>query len=637
MKIEKSGLANTKIKIFIENTIMVSNQKTKNFLKEYAREFSSTKRAEQALSLISSACKKAGVKETDYLDKALEVSLNLLKLRAGENAVIAGLIYDPVKLKIIEKEVEKEYGRNVVDIIDQKIALTKALEYKPENRENSRKKLLVVLSTNPDVVLLQLSELLVKLKNLEELSSDGRKKFVNEIKEIYAPLAHQLGIYNLSFEMNDLAFKFNDPKTYSKIGKQIKKTLSEMNQDIENTKKIIEKKLREANVEAVISGRIKSIYSTYSKIQRKKVGITQISDLIALRVVTNNERDCYETLGIIHGIWKPITGEFDDYIAKPKENGYRSLHTAIISDKNNPIEIQIRTKEMHDFAEYGIASHSRYKGDKGDAKTNRKIDWVKQVLEWQKSTGGKTDLDLFGKDIFALTPKGKVIELPEGATALDFAYMVHTDIGNKCQTIKINGSIAPLNAIVKTGDIIEIHTSQKQKPKIGWLSFVKTAKAKQKIKRTLQIETKTRVPAKAKKYTIKTSHEKIKLAKCCSPLPGDEITGLKTTKRKISVHRKDCRELNKLKGTKIEVDWHEKSTYYDTELIVNATDRLGLLKDILDTISKNNVRVGSANARLVSGNNVVCTFALKIKDLNQFEELMKKTKQVNGVTNVYRE
>ena len=616
---------------------MANNQKTKNFLKEYAKEFSSIKRAEQALSLISNACKKAGVKETDYLEKALDISLNLLKLRAGENAVLAGLIYDPIKLKITEKEVEKGYGEKIVDIIDQKIILTKALDYKSESRENSRKKLLVVLSTNPDVVLLQLSELLVKLKNLKELSLDDRKNLVNEIKEVYAPLAHQIGVYNLSSEMNDLAFKFNDPKTYFQIEKQIKKTLSGMNQDIENTKKIIENELKNANVDATISGRIKSIYSTYSKIQRKKIGIKQISDLIALRVVTNSERDCYETLGIVHGIWKPIAGEFDDYIAKPKENGYRSLHTAIISDKNNSVEIQIRTKEMHDFAEYGIASHSMYKGDKGDAKTNRKIDWIKQVLEWQKSTGGKTDADLFGKDVFALTPKGKVIELPEGATALDFAYMVHTDIGNKCQTIKINGSIAPLNAIVQTGDVIEIRTSQKQKPKMGWLAFVKTTKAKQKIKGALQIETKRRIPVKAQKHRIKTSHEKIKLAKCCSPLPGDEITGLKTKKRKISVHRKDCKELNKLKGTLIDVDWHQKSTYYDTELIVNANDRLGLLKDILDVISKNNVHVRSANARLVSGNNVICTFGLKIKDLNAFEEIMKKTKLVKGVTNVYRE
>lgn len=616
---------------------MVNNQQTKNFLKEYAKEFSSTKRAEQALSLISNACKKAGIKETEYLENALEISLNMLKLRAGENAVLAGLIYDPIKLKITEKEVEKEYGKNIVDIIDQKLILTKALEYKSESRENSRKKLLVVLSTNPDVVLLQLSELLVKLKNLKDLSLEDKKNLVSGIREVYAPLAHQIGVYNLSSEMNDLVFKFDNPKIYFGTEKQIKKILSGMNQDIENTKKTIENKLKNVKVESNISGRIKSIYSTYAKMQRKKVGIKQISDLIALRVVTNSERDCYETLGIIHGIWKPIAGEFDDYIAKPKENGYRSLHTAIISDKNNPVEIQIRTKEMHDFAEYGIASHSMYKAEKGDAKTNRKIDWIKQVLEWQKNTGDRTNADLFGKEVFALTPKGKVIELPEGATALDFAYMVHTDIGNKCQAIKINGSIAPLNAIVKTGDIIEIHTSQKQKPKMGWLGFVKTAKAKQKIKGFLQIETKHKISPKTKKFVIKTSHEKIKLAKCCSPLPGDEIMGLKTKKRKISVHRKDCNELNKLKGTLIEVDWHQKSIYYNTELIVNATDRLGLLKDILDAISKNNVHVDSANARLISGNNVVCTFGLKIKDLNTFEEIMKKTKQVKGVTNVYRE
>ncbi|MCR4335775.1 MAG: TGS domain-containing protein [archaeon] len=610
----------------------------KDFLKEFESAFGSVKEAEKGLEFVSNACNES-LQKNSCLVHGLELANLLLNLKQRKEVVLAGLIH-PLKNigKYLEK-VEKEFGKNVANLLDSKIRFEKALHIKSENKEDSRKKLLVVVSTNPDVIMLHLADALVILRKISEIQLENKDEFISEVQEIFAPLAHKIGIYQISSEMNELAFKQADPKTYSLISNAVNKTVKGVTQDIKKTKEILENELKKEKINTEISGRIKTIYSTYTKMKRKKAGLDKIYDLIALRVITDSIKDCYEVLGIIHSVWKPIPGEFDDYIAKPKGNGYKALHAAIQSHMGNPIEIQIKTKEMHDEAEYGIASHWIYKGGEKDSKFDKKIEWIKQILDWQKTSNDQTENRIFEKEIFALTPKGQVIELPDGATVIDFAYAVHSDIGNHCQNAKINGSIAPLHTVIKNSDIVEIITSQKQVPKMNWLGFVKTSKAKQKIRAKLQIQksNKTSLLNKDTAQKIKINDKKIRIAKCCTPVPGDDIIGLKTTKRKISVHRTDCDEVSGYKGTLIGVSWHGSGNDYKTELIVHASDRLGLLKDLLEVISKSNITVSSTNAKISSNNSVQCKFGLKIKNVSQLEELSKKISNVKGVTKVYRE
>ncbi|MFH1391260.1 MAG: TGS domain-containing protein [Candidatus Diapherotrites archaeon] len=610
----------------------------KDFLKKFESAYGSIKEAEKGIEFISNACSESP-KKSSCLARGLELANLLLSLKQRKDIVITGLIHSPKNIEKYLKQVENEFGKNIASLLDSEIRFGKALQVKSENKEDFRKKLLVVVSANPEVIILHLADILTILRNLPETSIENKEEFVSDVQELFAPLAHKIGIYQISSELNELAFKYKDPKNYSLISSAINKTAKGVTQDIKKTKEILEKELKKEKINAKISGRVKTIYSTYKKMELKKTGLNKIYDLIALRVITDSVKDCYEVLGIIHSVWKPIPGEFDDYIVKPKRNGYKALHAAIQSHMGNPIEIQIKTKEMHDAAEYGLASHWLYKGGKTDSKFDKKIEWVKQILDWQKTSTDQTETNIFKKEIFALTPKGQVIELPEGSTVIDFAYAVHSDIGDHCQNAKINGSIAPLHAIIKNSDIIEIVTSQKQSPKMSWLGFVKTSKAKQKIKAKLQIQTSKKMPLTNKTGTqkIKISDKKIRLAKCCSPLPGDDIVGLKTTKRKISVHRIDCNEVSKYKGTLIGVSWHGSESAYETELIVNASDRIGLLKDLLEVISKIDIRVSSANAKIITNNAVECKFGLKIKNVSQLEELFKKISKVEGVTNVYRE
>ncbi|MCR4369490.1 MAG: TGS domain-containing protein [archaeon] len=606
----------------------------KSFLESFSKEFGTNSDATKAIDLVESH----GV-ESDS-KRAIEVAMRLLELNSTKEVVLTGILHNSEELGIAAEKIRKDFGQRVAEMCDLNARFKKALLFKPEDRENARKKMLVVLATNPETVIIQLCETIVKLKDAQSLPEKERRALAEQANEVYAPLAHKIGIYSISAELGDYAYKYLEPKEYARMEKAINEIASNRSEDIEHAKKRLKHELKTAGIECNITGRLKSISSTNAKIKRKRVPLSEIYDIIAIRVIAESIKDCYEILGIVHSIWKPIAKEFDDYIAKPKENGYMSLHTTVAVDKH-PLEIQIRTKKMHDAAEYGIASHWKYKGGKYDSKYDKKIEWMKQVLDWQKSTGEKTQANIFGKEIFALTPNGQVIELPEGATAIDFAYAVHSDIGNKCQSAKINGKIAQLNTAIQNGDIVEIITSNNQVPKMAWLSFAKTSKAKQKIRAKLQLQQQAghkKMQGQSKKgHAIKMSDQKIRLGKCCNPLPGDDIVGFRTTKRKISVHRADCPQATQTNTHKVDVMWHSQANIYDAEITVKAEDRIGLLKDLLDVLSSGKVPVNSANARTSHGNIIMCKFGLKIKDVAQLEAITKKLAGVNGVNAVYRQ
>ncbi|MBI4210414.1 MAG: bifunctional (p)ppGpp synthetase/guanosine-3',5'-bis(diphosphate) 3'-pyrophosphohydrolase [Candidatus Diapherotrites archaeon] len=617
----------------------MESPENEDFMGMFRKSFGSDEDARAALELVRTACRKSGMEEKSYISHNTSVAKEVMWLGLGRKIAIAALVHNVVEHGVRPAEVERVFGKEVLDIVDAKMRFEKALEFGNTDQGSAEKKLMIVLTTNPEVVMLQLGEVIDKIRNVDKIVEMERKGFVAEVRRAYAPLAHKLGMYSMSSELNDLAFKFEHPKTYMEIRSAVDKLIEKCHGSMEKWQGMIAKGVTEAGIEASLTGRIKTVYSIYAKMKRKNAGLGRIYDIVALRLVTESVRECYEVLGILHSMWKPIPGEFDDYIVKPKENGYRSLHTSMFTEEGFPIEVQIRTKEMNDFAELGMASHWQYKGEKKEAKHDRKIEWIKQVLDWQRSTGANTQMDIFGKEIFAMTPKGQVIELPDGASIIDFAYAVHSDIGDKCNGARINGMMVPLGAPIKNGDVVEIVTSEKRKPQMSWLSLAKTAKAKQKIMAKLGMKTEDSKAALKKKPAgeyVKTSNAKVRLAKCCSPLPGDAIVGVKTTKRKISVHQINCIEASKL-GTKVvRVEWAEKPGEYDAEIVVETADRIGILKDVLGVFSENGIYVASTNAKATQSNTTTCIFGVRLRSLKQLEELTMKISRVKGVIKVHR-
>lgn len=617
---------------------MEKTPEMENFCRIYKKEYGTEQELEHSFVMLERACAMAGKNFDLYLLHNIAVAGILITLHMDKKIILAGLNHNLITLGLTEKEIEQEFGGEILSLIDEKVRLERALSFKKESLETLRKKLMIVMSANPDIFILQLAEALDKVRNLNALTEAEQKEFLAEAREVYAPLAIKLGIYSIGSEINEIVFRHENPAKYGEISSKIKTITEKLSERIDQTKQSLEFELRKNQIPAQVYGRIKTAYSTNEKMKRKNCPIEKIYDIIALRIITSGDRECYEALGIIHSLWKPVPGEFDDYIARPKENGYRSLHTTVFLDENIPIEIQVRTSGMQDFAEYGLASHWRYKGEKKDTKYDRKIEWVKQVLDWQNTAGTNTEMDIFGREIFAMTPKGEIVELPEGACTIDFAYAVHSDLGNRCQGAKINGKPVPLDTQIKNGDVIEITVSEKQKPKIGWLNFTKTQKARQKIRSALGLDKK-----EEKKKTlatnlnaIKTTDQRARLAKCCTPLPGDEIVGVKTTKRKISVHRSNCNELEKIQGQKIPVKWESGSDYYETQITAITKEKIGILKEILEVFSKTKIQILSTTVKKGNQNMNFCVFRLKAKNLEQLDSIVKRLSEINGVIELRR-
>ncbi|MFH1586744.1 MAG: HD domain-containing protein [Candidatus Diapherotrites archaeon] len=586
----------------------------------------------------------------DLRDKPLmlhnfEVAKILVSVNADSTTVAAAMVHNVLSHGASKKEISESVGGEVANIVAE---LDKFMfSYLSGNMEqgtDQTKKIILAMTKDLRLVLIQLADIVHNMRWFEVIPKESQKILLEETDQIYAPLAHKLGVQRIKAELEDLWLKNSKPDVFNRLQKKIKGGERERMREITKVKSILEKKLKEKKISVTIEGRAKHVYGIYNKMQRKNSSFEEIYDLIAVRVITGSVEECYEILGIIHSIWKPLPGEFDDYIAKPKSNLYQSLHTAVIGPGRKPIEIQIRTKEMHQISEFGAAGHWLYKGRAKEDKYDRKLTWLRELLEWRKgSKNNEKDslkVDFFESDIFTLTPKGEVVELQTGATALDFAYAVHSDIGNHCQQARVNGKAVALNHELDNGDLVEIITSAKQQPKTSWLGFVKTSKAKNKIRQKLHLGVKK--PGVKEKHikaiTIKKHDSKVKLAKCCSPVPGDEITGFITTKRKISVHRADCEELEKENIKKgVKVDWGiGVKGDYAVELRVRGEERVGLLSDLLSVFSKNGIFVTSANAKSVKTGYANCKFGLKIKDLKHLEKVVSELRSVKGILEVSR-
>ena len=661
------------------------------------------------------------------------------------STIVAGLLHDVIEdTDYTYDDIKNIFSEEVANLVSGVTKITK-MEYKSkeEQQADNFRKMLLAMASDIRVIIIKLADRLHNMRTLKYMPKEKQKRISKETLDIYAPLAHRLGISKVKWELEDLCFRYLHEEEYYDLVHQISEKRVERETYIAQIIKDLYSKLEEAEIDSDIDGRPKHFYSIYRKMVTKNKSIEQIFDLTAIRILVNSVKDCYEVLGIVHTIYKPIPGRFKDYIAMPKPNMYQSLHTTVIGPQGKTFEIQIRTFEMHKTAEYGIAAHWKYKeGDTSDTKGKsfeNKLVWLRDMLEWQKETSDAEEfmegfkINLFTDEIFLFTPKGVVIDLPNGATPIDFAYRIHTDIGNKCIGAKVNGKIVPLDYKLKTGQIVEILTSNSSKgPNMDWLSIAKSNQAKSKIKawfkkakkeeninkgkevfekelkkqsvhyvdiakgesydkfikrynincmddlyalvglgaivassfiaklkeENLSKEEKDKNLNKAIEENISKNEKKkkdtsygvtvkgennlmVRFAKCCNPVPGDDILGYITKGRGVSIHRKDCGNLNSLikedPQKVVDVSWGtSKGVEYMAEIQVKTEDKSGILSDVMNILMDSKLPLNALNAKSAKGNLAYINIKIKIDTVEQLKELMKKIKRVPGVLDVYR-
>lgn len=681
-----------------------------------------------------------------YITHPISVAMILADMGMDTNTIVAGLLHDVIEdTDYTYEDISNIFNVEVANLVDGVTKLGK-IKYKSkeEQQADNVRKMLLAMAKDIRVIIIKLADRLHNMRTLKYMKPEKQKKKAQETLDIFAPLAHRLGISKIKWELEDLCLRYIHPEEYYDLVNMIAEKRVEREKFISRIIEELKENLDKANIDSDIEGRPKHFYSIYRKMVNKHKSIEQIFDLTAIRILVNTVKDCYAVLGIVHTIYKPIPGRFKDYIAMPKPNMYQSLHTTVIGSEGKTFEIQIRTFEMHRTAEYGIAAHWKYKSgvtgtDSKDMTFENKLTWLRDILEWQKEAVDATEfmegfkLDLFSDEIFVFTPKGVVINLPAGATPIDFAYKIHTDIGNKCVGAKVNGKIVTLDYKLKTGEIVEILTSSSSRgPNIDWLNIANSNQARSKIKQwlrkarreenlergkeMLEKECKKQslvfsdlckgplydkllkryhlnnveeiyvavgegellsstVISKLKENVVKQVTEEelnknieeqiakterqikkkqnygvtvkglnnimVRFARCCNPVPGDDIAGYITKGRGVSVHRKDCSNfkaiVEKQREKVVDVSWGtEKGAAYVAELEVKAEDRMCLLSDVMLVITDSNLSLLSLNAK--SGKNGVANINIQVKidNIEQLKELMKKIRRLQGILDVYR-
>ncbi|MEW5896980.1 MAG: RelA/SpoT family protein [Nanoarchaeota archaeon] len=586
-----------------------------------------------------------------YFEHNVRVAQILAENKASPEVTAAALLHGTLKCSS-QKELEEKFGHEIAALIGgvEEIKQIKSKNIKLEAEALCK----ILLATLGDirVIFIKLADKIDNLRTIAALPENEQQRIAREVMDVYAPLAYSLGLEKIRVALEDLSLQILHPKKYKEIADFLEESKEEreefINEVIEKIKEISKNKLSILK----IKGRSKHIYSIFRKIVQRKVPLHQQFDLSGIRIIVPEIKDCYTLLGLLHENFDPVEGKLKDYIANPKPNGYRSLHTAIKISDRKIVEVQLRTKEMDEFAEEGIAAHWKYKGLKSDQLFQKKISWLRNVLELQKE-GHKefleaAKIDIFGDKIYCYTPKGDVKELPQGATLLDFAYSVHEDVGNRAVGGKVNGKFVPLRHELALGDVVEVLTNKNQRPRRAWVKFVKSARAKQKIRKSLLRHEKLpalwyrifKPVAKEDQGILAEAKDFPKalciLAKCCTPLPGDNIIGIATKRRVISVHSIDCRQALKEEQRWISVKWRETFNQ-KIKFNVRAGERSGLLADLLNTTANAGFEVKEAKAKLIGPGNAECSFVIIPRDLQYLQELIRKVKKVKGVRKVYFE
>ena len=591
-----------------------------------------------------------------YIQHPLNVAFILAELKLDEATICAALLHDTIKYPQISiDDITNNFGKEISQLVESVNLINSIKNFSREEyqAEIIRK---VILATVKDirVILIKLADRLHNLRTIDVLPEERKKIIAQDILEIYSPLAHKLGVANIKWELEDLALKQLQPEIYNDIYTKIKRSQKDREKEIEYIKSFLNSELKKHNFFYEITGRPKHIYSIYKKILKKNLTFEELMDLTALRIITDTKHHCYEILGIIHNICTPVPNRFKDYIISPKPNMYQSLHTVVIGPTKKNIEIQIRTQEMHDTAEKGIAAHWKYKGIAEDKELDKKLKWMMEISSLQKDSDAKeflktVNVDLFEDEIFTLTPKGKIIQLPKGSTIVDFAYAVHSELGDKCIAAKVNGNFVPLRATIKSGDLIEIISSRTQNPSRDLLKFVKTPKAISKIKKYI-LETKglhsnsylNRSDSKKEleECIIKVDSmldPKLTIAKCCHPLPGDKITGLIRSINKVAIHKSDCKIIKKtISKKRVVVHWIN-DLGNKISLKVDAEDRSGLFTELLNCMIAFSIPVKQAKAKPISDNYIEGTFTIEFQNLNQLHELIQRLRKIRSVRKIFIE
>jgi len=665
-----------------------------------------------------------------YVTHPVEVTYYLATLQMDAETLAAALLHDvPEDTDYTLPEIEKRFGREVARLVDGVTKLSKfgsARTMEEQQAENIRK-MFMAMAEDVRVVIIKLADRLHNMRTLQFLAADKQQRIARQTMEIYAPLAHRLGMWQIKWELEDLAFKYLEPDKYRQLVDMLTDRRRARESFVNKSIGILRKELAKVGITSEISGRPKHLYSIARKMERKGSEFTEIYDLHAIRVLVAEVKDCYAALGVVHSLWRPVPGQFDDYIAMPKANMYQSLHTAVIGPEAKPVEVQIRTYQMHEVSEAGIAAHWRYKeGSRGDRRYDEKLAWVRQLIDWQREVVDATEfvegikLDVFQDQVFVFTPKGDVKDLPAGATTLDFAYRIHTDVGHRTIGTKVNNRLVPLDYKLRNGDIVEVVTTKAAHgPSRDWMNIVRTSHAKEKIRawfkrqqrdenitqgkdlldrelRRLAHETLASVDAvtlaeKAAQYRFRemddfyaaigygavssasvvskleihddaaitlpeeappaapsTTGVKVKgvgdllvrFAKCCSPIPGDEITGYVTRGKGVTVHRASCpsvlseRDIERL----IDVEWELAGQQtYPITVRISALDRPGLLSDITNVVAEYKVNIVAASVATHADGTAVITATFKVESLQQLARVLAKIERLRDVTSVTRE
>jgi GTP pyrophosphokinase len=433
----------------------------------------------------------------EYICHPLGVAKILADLQIDIITISAAILHDVVEDTAVTLDgIEKEFGREIAMLVDGVTKLSR-IEYKSKEEQQleNYRKMFLAMAKDIRVVLIKLADRLHNMRTLKYMAEPKQKRIAQETMEIYAPLAHRLGISNIKWELEDLSFRYLEPEKYYELVEKVKQKRQERLENVNEAVAILSERLKSVGIKAEIQGRPKHFYSIYKKMLKDHKDLSEIYDLSAVRVVVDSVKDCYGALGIVHSLWKPIPMRFKDFIAMPKSNMYQSLHTTVIGTQGQPLEIQIRTWEMHRTSEYGIAAHWRYKeGPRGDKDFDQKLSWLRQLLDWQQDLRDPREfmetlkLDVFSDEVFVFTPKGDVIDLPAGSIPLDFAYRIHTDVGHRCVGAKVNGKIVPLENKLSNGDIVEIITSKQSGPSRDWLNIVGASETRNKIRQWFKKE-----------------------------------------------------------------------------------------------------------------------------------------------------
>jgi GTP pyrophosphokinase len=453
-----------------------------------------------------------------YLVHPLEVALVLAEMKMDPVAVAAGLLHDSVEdTSVTIADIRKEFGEQVAHIVEGVTKISKIdFATREEQQAENLRKMMLAMVDDIRVVLIKLADRLHNMRTLEHLAPERQYKIAEETLEIYAPIAHRLGMGKIRGELEDLGFRFLDPLGYEQVEKAVNARRKQGEAFLAKMQGIITDKLKEAGIQARVESRIKRLYSINKKLQRQRISVDQVYDLYAMRIITRSLQDCYAVLGIIHNLWRPVPGRIKDFIAMPRPNFYQSLHTSVITEDGTPFEIQIRTEEMHKMAEEGIAAHWKYKDGPVSAQDEQRLAWLRQVVEWQRDVSDPNEflstlkVDLYPEEVYTFSPKGKVVVLPRDATPIDFAYSIHTEVGHTCIGAKVNGRMVPLRYKLHSGDIVEILTQPGHKPSRDWLGLVKSSRSRNKIKHWLNVHQRERaieigrklIEKEARKYRI---------------------------------------------------------------------------------------------------------------------------------------